>query len=501
MAASSTTHTGLVDMPCEIVEHIVGFIDRPDDLARWSSAVGVVATAQAQMELLVEAVPIDRLLSAGAPLHTVCRRPREPFCDRHLRCAMVGGRADVVMWLVDEGNSNVNVYEIGRRMLLCIAAACESGAHKMLQTLLAQRIDLTCDRSPWFYDHATRCALEAGDKDALALIHDAAIRHLGRCQCGRAAKHAIKTDDAALAAWLYQHRDDVGLTCDEAHNIVHHVRLDQLVYQGKLALARWLLTARPAVPDAERLRKGQIVAAARAGRLDIVAFAHVNGLYRCPLRALVVAARCGRTDILSWALGDAIDRVEPAPQAPITSWCGAHVAYSAAERRRFDVIAWMASRADTRAAIMPSVARCAFCRGAPVDLMIDFDRNGTAPFSQWDPLETAIKYRGTHELKVLLTARALYKKGVIMQAALARPRHDILAYLCKECGPDGLQGAVDVFCGLSSKCLANILWMRDYIGAVCVADALASCKVDRSCCCRSCRRPRSSFFLVVVAKK
>ncbi|AVK77144.1 hypothetical protein pmac_cds_456 [Pandoravirus macleodensis] len=488
MEAPAAVRPGFVDMPCEIVEHIVGSINRLGDFARWSSAVGAVVTTQARAAPLIEAVQIERLLAAGAPLHLLCRRGREPLCDHHLRCAVVGGRADVVLWLVEEGNTSVKVYEIGRRMLLCIAAACELAAHEMLQTLLARRISQTRDRCPWFYDHAARCALQAGDIKALALIHDAAIRHLGRCQCGRAVKHAIKTDNAALAAWLHDRRDDTGLASDEAHNIVRHLKLDRLIWQGKWALARWLLAMRPAIPDAERLRKGQIIAAARAGRLDVIAFAHANGLYLCPLRALVVAARCGRINILSWALGDTIDGVEPAPQAPIASWCAAHVAYSAAERGRFDVIAWMASRADTCTAITSGVARCAFCRGAPVDLIIDLDRNGTVPFPQWDPLETAIKYRGIHELKVLLTAGALYKKGVIMQAALARPRHDILTYLCKECGPDGLQGAVDVFCGLSSKCLANILWMRDYIGAVCVADALASCKVGQSCRCRSCRR-------------
>ncbi|AVK76100.1 hypothetical protein pneo_cds_493 [Pandoravirus neocaledonia] len=424
MEAPATARPGFVGMPREIVEHIADFTNRLGDLASWSSAVGVVVTTQAQLGSLVEAVPIERLLAAGAPVCVLCRRAREPLCDHHLRRAVVGGHVDVDV-----------------------------------------------------------------DTKALELIHDAAIRHLGRCHCGRAAKHAIKSDDARLATWLHQHRDDAGLACDEAHNIVRHIKLDRLVWQGKWALARWLLATRPATPDTERLRKGQIVAAARAGRLGVTASAHANGIYPCLLRALAVAARCGRTDMLLWALGDAVDGVEPVQQAPVASWHGTQVAYSAARVSALDAIHAITSKRLLSAALTPGVARCAFCRGAPVGLIVDLNRNGTVAFSSWDPLETAIQYRDIHELKVLLTAGAPYKKDTIMRAALARPRHDILAYLCKECGPGGLQSAVDALCGLSYKCLVNnIIWVRDHIGAVCVADALASCKVDQLCWCRSCRR-------------
>ncbi|WBR14631.1 hypothetical protein pkur_cds_457 [Pandoravirus kuranda] len=340
MEAPATARPGFVGMPREIVEHIADFTNRLGDLASW---------------------PCRSSASWLLARQFVCfaGEPASPFAIT--TCA--------APW---SGAMSMSSYDSPTRETLA-STSTKIGRRLLLYT------------------------------KALELIHDAAIRHLGRCHCGRAAKHAIKSDDARLATWLHQHRDDAGLACDEAHNIVRHIKLDRLVWQGKWALARWLLATRPATPDTERLRKGQIVAAARAGRLGVTASAHANGIYPCLLRALAVAARCGRTDMLLWALGDAVDGVEPVQQAPVASWHGTQVAYSAARVSALDAIHAITSKRLLSAALTPGVARCAFCRGAPVGLIVDLNRNGTVAFSSWDPLETAIQYRDIHELKVLLT--------------------------------------------------------------------------------------------------
>nr|UMO79831.1 hypothetical protein [Pandoravirus aubagnensis] len=483
---------GLSDMPAEMLKYIAQFLDRPADLARWWRATGFDTSATLETAVFARGIETAVLLRAGAPLGIVVKnlaRDGGLFLAKYAGAVAAGGRVDVALHLVDDGSratgKEASQLRTARHGAILVEA-CRSGNIQMAEALLARRWGLEQDMLPITYRNASHAAASRGHAEALALIHRASIRRFGHCHCdANVLEQVVDLDAGRMAAWLHNHRNIVGSTDGAAHDIAARVRIDHLVNQGKLSLARWLVDVRPHTPDDERIADGVLMDAAEAGRVDTVSFVHVAGLCACPIRALLAAAARGKINVLCWALGDPVAGADRATNAPIASWDPVRIAYYAAKRKRVDVLSWMLSRPDTHAAITPGVARCALRYGADIDIIRDMHQRGSAPFHRWDPLATAVRYCDLDRVQAIVAAGAPYDEQA-MRIAIAQCPPDFVAYLCGAYGTDRLQDAVDAVCGWDIKD-TGVLWIRDSVPSVCVAQILACENTDRRCQCQACQ--------------
>jgi hypothetical protein len=483
---------GLSNMPAEMLKHIARFLDQPADSARWWRATGLDTSSNIEAIVFARGIETAVLLRAGAPLGVVARnlaRDGGIFFVEYAEYVVTGGRIDVALHLVDDGTRATGQEAFEKRTLrhgTILVEACRSGRTQMVEALLARRWGLELDMLPKIYRDASRAAASRGHTEALALVHRDSIRRLGHCHCDATVlEHVIDLDAGRMAAWLHNHRTIVESTGGTAHNIITNVRIDRLVAQHKLSLARWLVDVRPHTPDDERIADGVSIAAAEYGHVDMVSFLHVSGLCPCPIRALLAAAGRGKIDVLSWALGDPVSGVDRVRDGPIASWDASRIAYHAAKKKRADILLWMMSRSDTRAAITPGVARCALTWGIDTDIIIDMHQRGLAPFHRWDPLSMAVRYCDLARIKAITDAGAPYDDQA-MRIAIARRPPDFVAHLCHVYGTDRLQEAVDAVCGWDIK-NTGVLWIRDNVPSVCLAQILACESADRRCLCQTCR--------------
>ncbi|AGO84348.2 hypothetical protein psal_cds_523 [Pandoravirus salinus] len=483
---------GLSDMPAEIWRHIAHFLDRPADLARWWRATGFDTSAILETVVFARGVETGVLLRAGAPLGVVAKnlaRDGGVFLAKYAGAVAAGGRVDVALHLVDDGSQATGKEAFQLRTArhgAILVEACRLGNAQMVEALLMRRWGLEQDMLPIIHRNASHAAASRGHAEALALIHRASIRHSGHCHCDAdVLEHVINLDAGHVAAWLHNQRNIVGSADGAAHDIASRVRIDHLVNQGKLSLARWLVDVRPHTPDDERIADGVTIAAAEYGHVDMVSFLHVSGLCACPIRALLAAAAHGKINVLCWALGDRVADADFVIDAPIASWDPSRVAYHAAKKKRADVLSWMMSRPDTHAAITPGVARCALTWGVETDTVVDMHRRGLAPFHRWDPLAMAVRYRGLGEVNAIAAAGAPYDDQAIRVAVARRPP-DVVAHLCHVYGTSRLQDAVDAVCGWDIKD-TGVLWVRDNVPSVCIAQILACENTDRRCLCQTCQ--------------
>ncbi|AVK76111.1 hypothetical protein pneo_cds_504 [Pandoravirus neocaledonia] len=483
--------TSLSDVPAELLGHIARFLSRPADLASWRCATGFDTTAIIETVVLAKNIEIAILLCVGAPLGVVARSfacNGGLFLPEYAECVVKGGRVDVALFLVDDGTRATGDEAFRQRTArhgAILVEACRSGNAAIADALLARRWGLDHAMLPDIYMNASHAAARGGHLDTLALVHRASVQRFGCCHCdGVVMNQVLDLDAGHMAVWLHNHRAVFGTTHGVAHDIAKHLMVDILVNEYKLSLARWLIDVRPRTPEHERIADGISISAAEYGRADMVSFLHVTGLCACPIRALLAAAARGKINVLCWALGDPVAGADRVMNAPIASWDPSRVAYHAAKKKRADVLSWMLSRPDTHAAITTGVARCALRYGVDVDIVKDMHHRGLASFHRWDPLATVVRYGDLERIKAIIDAGAPYDAQAMCDAIAHRPA-DVVACLCGAYGTKCLQDAVDAVCGWDIKD-RGVLWIRDNVRSVCVAQTLACENVDSGCLCRNC---------------
>ncbi|AJF97109.1 hypothetical protein TW95_gp0375 [Pandoravirus inopinatum] len=476
--------TSLVDMPVEILLAIARHLAATSvrDMVVWSQVVGLdlptqllgTAMEDALLRLVARTPPtakaVDlahrKAVASGAPLCVVQHIARYDRSNDLLHAAVIGGRVDVLQWAWSHACPDRSVWYDGswsdfRRALK--DAMCHD-RREVLIWLLERR------SQDWYnmcehYDDVMTFALDKGYADVADTVHRAAHEETKmrpfwkRCFCGHAIlDDAVRRGRVGVLVMLEQIGCHLTSTISDRH-------LAKTVRRGHMDAARWI-AARLDTPTISERDMGK---AAVRGHVSIVAFVHDTGMGTCTPTVVERAVIGGHTNVLDWAIG----RGQAPPARPIVPWYGPHLAYTAAEFGRQDVLAWMARQPDIAPTPTVGVARRAVARGH-WSCAVALHDCGVIPLDTWDALGTVLRHAtGTNVLDIHSIIKTLAEKGArctpdVMLAALCHKTCFVLPYLCERFGTSDLQAAVDAASGLDFG-HESLAWVAANVRSVCVA--------------------------------
>ncbi|AJF96843.1 ankyrin repeat protein [Pandoravirus inopinatum] len=530
MMATTTTITadqqptplGLVDLPAEIIAHILGCLASLRDLAACAatcSALVDTTVLEAAASRFAHATG-PRLLEAGAPLCVIQRvvqdRALTDVPHEWVVAATRGGRIDVVEWVCNVATFPPATLPRAKR------ARRERDDSNPAPGQKRVRPDIGYD-SPIV--DALYESLNHGKHDAFAWLLDNWERPVFGLPPGPSARpvesllveavHAPGTPFDIIAcihgdcpSTRFTCSDTVHLAAADADRVDVITWLHSLgcrcnppspsdgdandlfwraLYTGSAKVARW-------VYDTFGLCKHRHRCATEFQRIfvDMGSRGHAScaallcnlGFGPLSVEFLIAAARAGHLDVLSQCMDDRPgDDNGAGGHRPIVAvgWPSLAIGHAAAAAGRGDVIRWLAGRADARRNLSVGAARLALESGH-FDVVLVLHEAGIAPFDRWNSLCAALTgdiARAGHGLTAPTpTTVALVAAYVgacdpsVFVEALRCGGDQIVAFLCERYGTGHAQAAVDAIAG-SPLCENALLWLRDNVAGICVADACA----------------------------
>lgn len=494
-------------LPAEVLAHVASLATCGRDLVAWRTASGApidLALRDLAGAHMRRHGPTS-LFGVGIPLDMWCRALKHqglPIDVTWVGAAARTSRADIIEWLCEQAFR-----------ALAMSTPAAGGSLVRGSAPFAQCRGRYCGNNAT-YAHAPElnaaCAALYGALDAP--IDEAAVF---RCLVAQMCRFELAIDPRAVrgafSRAMKRRRTDVALnahdmlttmlggTCgcvldpyysahmgDKGDPVAIH-RLTRSGCRGVKPLSKGALEDALREGDAKRVRAivdligaspvgaRLIVDAAEAGNVDAVAIAHAMRLYVCDSGIISTAAAKGQLAVVAWAAGalqTPHDGDRP-PDRPIAAWHTGAAAYGAVQGDQRDVLAWLLARPDAEAVVTVGVARMAVACGR-LRLMEDIHAVYPRHFDRWRPLDTALAH---HDLvpvaKTLVEWGAQPDSGTYAQA-LVHGRQRALAYLCAHCDTKGLQGAVDAVTGLALRSTSALVWVRQNMRAVCVAEARAA---------------------------
>lgn len=504
--SSSAPSTSFADLPVEVLAHAASAIDRGRDVLAWHLATGAPIDG-ALGDLVVARIRRDgatSLFGTGIPLPMLLsgvKRSAASIEIAWVRAATRASRVDIIEWLCTTASdalaNSPNVDPVADAPRRCgrpdhhhaaghphapkLDRACEAlyGALKepidtprVFRHLVAQmrRFGLAVDPSAvWeMFEGAMKCRRTAVALDA----HDfMMVAHGGRCRCpyyySDCPHMGLGGDLVAI-----RHLNEVGCKGVETFD---RTSIEKAIAAGEVSRARALIAVLPVAT----VDKRAVVEAAEAGRVGAVAFAHVSKLCPCDGDVLAAAAAKGKINVLKWAAGECNTQhdADRPPGDPVAAWRTSAAAHGAVYGNQRDVLAWLLQRPDAETTVTVGVARMAVTCGRSA-LIEAIHAAHPARFDGWRPLDAALAHHDFVPVVQTLSDYGARPNSSTFVQALVHGRHNALAHLCACFGTEGLQEAVDAVVGLGLRSTSALVWVRDNVRSVCVAEARAAAIVS-----------------------
>nr|UDO46928.1 ankyrin repeat [Pandoravirus massiliensis] len=429
--------TSLDDLPLELVACIADALVRPHDVARWQACSSRFKSAYSIDRTVAAYLGHDRhrgkrLLVSGAPLHVVqavfARWGETPVRD-WLYDAVMGGRCDVVRWMVDvvvaagraehaDPSKTWADAELRSAARDCFDCASMYGNHDIMRFLrsLFGTDDTDVSLGETQIRRAGQSAAYRGDLATFALTHDmlaGAAPERPRClvwDSGCVCKEARVPNDTVRTCGCSQNAARLALLSGRV-NIVEWMRgVGCCGYPRQGACSKalayavdccppetfWYL-ARTKPPPSREAFALVIDKAAAKGRVDVVARLHQEGMAQCRIDTLIAAAKNDRVAVLKWASGQGdTSGLDSSPttvdnnvRAPIDAWRPTLLAWHAARHGSIKAIKWLLARPDARLCVTIGSVEAALLH-SNIDVALAVHHSGVVRFDQWSALDAAV---------------------------------------------------------------------------------------------------------------
>ncbi|QBZ81700.1 F-box incomplete domain containing protein [Pandoravirus celtis] len=515
--------SSLADMPAEIIAHILGCLESLRDLA----ACAATCSALVDTTVLEAAasrfahVTGPRLLEAGAPLCVIQRVVQDrALTDVPRECVIAaarGGQIDVVEWVCNVATFPPASSSGAKR------ARRERDDPNLAPGQKRVRPDIGYD-SPivdalyeslnrgkhdafvWLLDNWKRPVFGLPPSPSARLVESLLVEAIhvsgtpfdiiacihGDCPSTRftcsdtVRLAAADADRVDVITWLH----GLGCRCNppspsdgDANDLFWRA-----LYTGSAKVARWVYDTFGLCKHRHRYAtefQRIFVDMGSRGHASCAALLCNLGFGPLSVEFLIAAARAGHLDVLSQCMDDqpGNDNDGTGGHRPIVvvGWPTLAIGYAAAAAGHKNVVRWLAGRADARHNLSVGAARLALESGH-FDVALVLHEAGIAPFDRWNSLCAALTgdiartgHGPTAPVPTTMTLVAAYVDTCdlsVFVEALRWGGDQTVAFLCERYGTGHAQAAVDALAG-SLLCKKALLWLRDNVAGICVADACA----------------------------